>query len=123
SLRELPAGTKDARVTIHLLVNGQELAASRGPVILTLTDWEFFQHRQLSVPTLPRNHWLTLADLTKANGEVTLVVKANGQAVKSYKTQVTRGQIQRLARNALNTEPHSAFISPRFIDTARTSPV
>src|SRR6266550_4087157 len=118
SLRELPAGTKDARVTIHLLVNGQELAASRGPVILTLTDWEFFQHRQLSVPTLPRNHWLTLADLTKQNGEIALVVKANGQPIKTYKTQVKGGQLQRLPRNALDVEPHSTFISPRFVDTS-----
>jgi hypothetical protein len=123
SLREIPGSPKDAKVTIHLLVNGQELAASRGPVILSLTDWEFFQHRQLSVPTLPRNHWLTLADLTRQNGEVSLIVKANGQPVKSYKAQVRGGQIQRLPRNGLDTEPHTAFISPRFIDTSRTSPV
>jgi len=75
SLREIPGAPKDAKVTIHLLVNGQEFAASRGPVIPSLTDWEFFPHRQLSVPTLPRNHWLTLADLTKQDGEIALVVK------------------------------------------------
>ena len=121
SLRELPAGAKDARVTIHLLVNGQEVAASRGPVVLSLNDWEFFQHRQLSVPTLPRNHWLTLADITKKGGELTLVVKANGQPVKSYKTQVAGGQIQRLPQNRLDAEPHAAFISPRFVDTSARS--
>ena len=118
SLREIPGAAKNARVTIHLLVNGQELAASRGPVIPTLTDWEFFQHRQLSVPTLPRNHWLTLADLVKTNGEIALVVKANGQPIKTYKTRVSGGQIQRLPQNALNAEPHSGFISPRFIDVS-----
>ena len=123
SLREIPGSPKDAKVTIHLMVNGQELAASRGPVIPSLTDWEFFQHRQLSVPTLPRNHWLTLADLTKQNGEIALVVKANGQPIKTYKTQVKGGQIQRLPRSALDVEPHATFISPRFIDTSRTSPV
>jgi hypothetical protein len=121
SLRELPAGTKDARVTIHLLANGQELAASRGPVILSLNDWQFFQHRQLSVPTLPRNHWLTLADITKKGGELTLVVKANGQPVKSYKTRVAGGQIQRLPQNRLDAEPHAAFISPRFVDMSAGS--
>ncbi|MFL6209995.1 MAG: hypothetical protein ACJ74W_14150 [Pyrinomonadaceae bacterium] len=121
SLRELPAGTRAARVTIHLLVNGQEIAASRGPVIPSLTDWEFFEHRQLSVPTLPRNHWLTLADLTKRDGEVTLVVKANGQPVKSYKTRVAGGQLQRLPQNSLDAQPHAAFISPRFVDTSARS--
>lgn len=118
SLREIPGSPKDAKVTIHLLVNGQELAASRGPVIPSLTDWEFLQHRQLSVPTLPRNHWLTLADLTKQNGEIALVVKANGQPIKTYKTRVSGGQIQRLPQNALNADPHAGFISPRFIDTS-----
>ena len=101
-----------------LLVNGQEFAASRGPVIPSLTDWEFFPHRQLSVPTLPRNHWLTLADLTKQDGEIALVVKANGQPIKTYKTRVSGAQIQRLPQNALNAEPHAGFISPRFIDTS-----
>src|SRR5256714_4418149 len=118
SLREIPGAAKNARVTIHLLVNGKEMAASTGPVIPSLTDWEFTQHKQLSVPTLPRNHWLTLADLTKANGEIALVVKANGQPIKTYKTTVSGGQIQRLPRNALSVEPHAEFISPRFIDVS-----
>jgi hypothetical protein len=118
SLREIPGAPKDAKVTIHLLVNGQEFAASRGPVIPSLTDWEFFRHRQLSVPTMPRNHWLTLADLTKQDGEIALVVKANGQPIKTYKTRLSGGQIQRLPQNALNAEPHAGFISPRFIDTS-----
>ena len=100
---------------------GWEVAASTGPVIPSLTDWEFTKHRQLRVPTLPRNHWLTLADLVKTNGEIALVVKANGQPIKTYKTRVSGGQIQRLPRNALDVAPHSTFISPRFIDTSERS--
>src|SRR6185436_14629693 len=118
SLREIPGGAKDAKITLHLMVNGQEFAASRGPVILSSNDWQFFDHRQLSVPTMPRNHWLTLADLTKQNGPIALVVKANGQAVKTFKTTVSGGQIQRLPRNALSFEPRAEFISPRFIDVS-----
>ena len=121
SLREIPGAAKNARVTLHLLVNGKEIAARTDPVIPSLTDWEFTQHRQLSVPSLPRNHWLTLADLTKTNGEVALVVKANGQPIKTYKTQVSGGQLQRLPRNALSFEPHAEFISPRFIDVSAGS--
>jgi len=58
SLREIPGGA-NSRVTIHLLLNGKEFATSAGPVIPTLTDWQFIQHRQLSVPSVPRAHWLT----------------------------------------------------------------
>jgi hypothetical protein len=118
SLREIPGAAKNARVTIHLLVNGKEMAASAGPVIPTLTDWQFIQHRQLSVPGVPRNHWLTLADLTRTNGEVALVVKADGQSLKTYETRVSGGQLQRLPQNALAFEPHAGFVSPRFIDTS-----
>lgn len=122
SLRELPPGAKNARVTIHLLANGQEIAASRGPVVPTVNDWQFFQHQGLSMPTIPQNRWLTLGDMTKKDGELTLVVKANGQPVKSYRTRVSGGQLQRLPQNSLDAEPHTAFISPRFIDTSRQSP-
>lgn len=118
SLREIPSGAKGARVTLHLMANGKEIASRTDPVIPSLNDWEFTAHRQLSVPTLPRNHWLTLVDLTKLNGEIDVVVKANGQPIKTYKTQVSGGQLQRLPRNALSFEPHAEFIAPRFIDVS-----
>ena len=121
STTELPAGMKDPRVTIHLMVNGKEFAASRGPVVPDTVDWYFYAHKQLSVPTVPRQHWLTLSDLTKQNGEIALVVKANGQPIKTYKTTVSGGQIQSLARNALNFEPQAQWISPRFIDVSSGS--
>jgi hypothetical protein len=116
SLREMPA--KGARVTLHVMNNGKEIASRTDPVIPSVTDWEFHRHRQISVPTLPKNHWLTLADLTKLNGELAVVVKANGQPIKTYKTTVSGGQIQRLPQNGLNFEPHAQFISPRFIDVS-----
>ena len=100
STSELPAGMKQPPVTIHLLVNGKEIAASCGPVNPTTNDWYFNQHKELSVPTVPRNHWLTLVDITKTNGEVALVVKASGQPIKTYKARVTGGQLQRLPQNA-----------------------
>ena len=121
STSELPGGMKQGPVTLHLLVNGKEFAASRGPVVASTNDWYFFAHKQLSVPTMPRNHWLTLSDLTKQNGEIALVLKANGQAFKTYKTTVSGGQIQRLPHNALNFEPHAQWISPRFVDVSSGS--
>lgn len=121
SLREIPGAAKNAKVTLHLMANGKEIASRTDPVIPSLNDWEFTSHRQISVPSVPRNHWLTLADLTKLNGEIAVVVKANGQPIKTYKTQVSGGQIQRLPRNALTFEPHAEFISPRFIDVSAGS--
>jgi hypothetical protein len=118
SLREIPGASKNAKVTLHLMANGKEIAARTDPVIASLNDWQFIAHRQISVPSLPRNHWLTLADLSRLNGEIAVVVKADGQPIKTYKTTVSGGQVQPLARSALNFEPHAQFISPRFIDVS-----
>jgi hypothetical protein len=62
STRELPAGMKQPKVTVHFLVNGKEIAASRGPVVPDTLDWYFYERHQLYMPTLPKNRWLTLAD-------------------------------------------------------------
>jgi hypothetical protein len=120
SLRELPPGTKNPMVTLHLLYGGQEIAATRSPVVPTQTDWQFL-YQEFVLPATPVR-WMTLADLTKRDGEYTVVAKVNGKPFKSYKAEVRGGQLQRHPRNSLNTEPHTAFISPRLVDTsARTT--
>ena len=120
SLRELPPGTKNPMVTLHLLLGAQEIAATRSPVVPTQTDWQFL-YQEFVLPATPVR-WMTLADLTKRDGEYTVVAKVNGKPFKSYKAEVRGGQLQRHPRNSLNTEPHTNFISPRLVDTsARTS--
>lgn len=64
----------------------------------------------------PKQRWLALSDLTKQDGEIVMIVKANGQPIKSYKTRVVGGRLQTLERNRLDTEPRTAFISPRYVD-------
>lgn len=121
SLRELPAGTKNPMVTLHVLYGGQEIAATRSPVVPTQTDWQFLR-QEFHFPAEKQVRWMTMADLTKRDGEYTVVAKVNGKAFKSYKAEVKGGQLQRHPRNAMNMEPHTAFISPRQVDTSsRTS--
>lgn len=121
STRELPAGMTRPKVTVHVLHNGKEIAASRGPVVPDTLDWYFYERHELYMPTLPKNKWLTLADLTKLSGEIAFVVKANGQPVKTYKTQVSGGQLRGLEQSRLGYEPHASFISPRYVDLADRS--
>jgi len=121
STRELPAGVKAPKVTVHLMNGGKEIATTQGAVVPDTMDWYFYDYKQLSVPSQPRAHWMTLDDLQKLNGDVTVVLKANGTPFKTYKLTVAGGQVQRLTENALNHEPHAAFISPRFIDTGRSN--
>jgi hypothetical protein len=121
STRELPAGMKQPKVTVHVLANGKEIAASRGPVVPDTVDWYFYERHEMYMPTLPKNRWLTLADVVKQNGEIAVVVKANGQPIKTFKTPVQGGQLQRLDRNHLDFEPHTSFISPRYVDTTDSS--
>jgi hypothetical protein len=121
SLRELPPGTKNPMVTLHVLYGGQEIASTRSPVVPTQTDWQFLR-QEFHFPAEKVVRWMTLADLTKRDGEYTVVAKVNGQPFKSYKAEVKGGQLQRHPRNRLDMEPHTAFISPRQVDTSsRTS--
>jgi len=116
STQELPAGLKQPKVTLHLLANGEEIAASRAPVVPDTLDWYFYERKELIVEATPKQRWLALSDLTKQDGEIVMIVKANGQPIKSYKTRVVGGRLQTLERNRLDTEPRTAFISPRYVD-------
>ena len=116
STRELPAGLKQPKVTLHLLANGKEIATSRAPVVPDTLDWYFYERKELIVEATPKQRWLALSDLTKQDGEIAMIVKANGQPIKSYKTRVVGGRLQTLERNRLDTEPRTAFISPRYVD-------
>lgn len=116
STRELPSDMNRPKVTLHLLANGKEIATSRAPAIPDTLDWYFYERKELIVESTPKQRWLALSDLTKQDGEIVLMVKANGQTIKSYKTRVAGGRLQTLERNNLNTEPRTAFISPRFVD-------
>ena len=64
----------------------------------------------------PKQRWLALSDLTKQDGEIVKIVKANGQPIKSYKTRVVGGRLQTLERNRLDAQPRTLFISPRYVD-------
>lgn len=121
SLRELPTTMTNPRVTLHLLANGHEIAASSNPTVPSVNDWQFLQHRQLEVPSHPKRHWLTMADLAKISGQLTLVVKANGQRIKTYQTKIQNGRPQGLPQNQLNANPHTVYISPKFIDMSSGS--
>ena len=121
SLRELPPGTKNPMVTLHIMHGGQEIAATRSPVVVSQTDWQFF-YQEFHFPAEKQVRWMTLADLTKKDGEYTVVAKVNGKPFKSYKAEVRGGKLQRHPRNSLDTQPHTAFISPRLVDvSSRTS--
>jgi hypothetical protein len=119
SLRELPAGVKRPMVTVHLLLGGQEIATTRSPVVPDYYDWQFFKVELVQSKGVGAVQWLTFASLTKRDGELTVVVKANGQPVKSYRAQVRGGQPVRLMRNQMEVEPHTDFIATRLIDLSR----
>jgi hypothetical protein len=120
SLRELPAGTKERLVTVHIMRGGQEIASTRSPVVISQTDWQFF-YQEFHFPAEKQVRWMTLADLTKADGDYTVVAKVNGKPFKSYAAVVKGGQLQRHPRNSLDTNPHTDFISPRLVDTSSRS--
>jgi hypothetical protein len=119
SMRELPPGSNRPLVTLHILHGGQEVAATRSPVVPTQTDWQFL-YQEFVVPGTPVR-WMTLADLTKKDGEYTVVAKVGGKPFKSYRAEVRGGQLQRHPRNRMDASPHTDFISPRLVDVSSRS--
>lgn len=117
SLRELPPGTKNPLITVHIMNGGQEIASTRSPVVPSQTDWQMFR-QEFHFPAEPKVRWMTLPDLTKRDGVYTIVAKVNGKPFKSYRAEVRGGQLQRHPRNQLGFEPHIQFISPRQVDTS-----
>src|SRR5688500_14449739 len=122
SLRELPPGTSRNRplVTLHVMHGGQEIAATRSPVVLSQTDWQFF-NQEFHFPAEKQVRWMALADLTKRDGEYTVVAKVGGKPFKTYRAEVRGGKLQRDPRNSLDRQPHTDFISPRLVDTSTRS--
>jgi hypothetical protein len=98
------------KVTLHLMLNGKEVAASRSPVVPDYADWYFYERKELIMENKPKQKWLNLADLTKQDGELVMIVKAEGQTVKSYKTRIVGGKLQSLERTRLGFEPRTDFI-------------
>lgn len=123
SLRELPSAAGRQLCTIHLMQGGQEVAASNSPVVPSAHDWQFFTRELVEAKTAgkPTRQYLTKQALAAKDGEFTVVVKVNGQPVKSYRMQVKGGQIQTLGRSRLGHEPAADFVSPRLIDTSSGS--
>lgn len=122
SMRELPPGTSTNRplITLHIMYGGQEIAATRSPVVLSQTDWQLF-NQEFHFPAEKQVRWMTLADLTKKDGEYTIVAKVGGKPFKTYRAEVRGGQLQRHPRNSLDAQPHTDFISPRLVDTTSRS--
>lgn len=120
STSELPAGMARPKCTLHLVRGSQEVAVSDTAVVISSEDWMSFSKRLL----LPagagktRGPDLTLAALTKSDGDYSLVLKADGTPFKTYAVRVKGGQLQRLERCSLETKPHTDFISPRLVDTS-----
>ena len=54
STRELPPGLNRPKVTLHLLANGKEIAASRAPVVPDTLDWYFYERKELIVEATPK---------------------------------------------------------------------
>jgi hypothetical protein len=122
STRELPPGMTNPKVNVHLLLGAQEIGVTRSPLIPSYIDWSFFT-KELVMPAglAPGSpHYLTMADL-KRDGDYTVVLKANGQPIKSYKFHVKGGVVSRADASRLDFEPHTSFISPRFIDISAGS--
>ena len=119
SLRELPSPGKQPLCTIHFMQGAQEIAASNSAIVPSGYDWQYFKREVVTPrPAVGKQQYLTKRMLTAKDGNFTVVVKVNGQPIKSYPFSIKGGQIQAHERSRLGYEPRTDFISPRLVDTS-----
>lgn len=116
SVRELPRGMTNPAITIHLMDNYKEMAVSRGEIRLKNLDWRFFSS-ELVKTKKPGTEQMTMRELVKRDGVYLLIVKANGTPIKSFRLETKNGRLQRAEQSRIDFEPHTDFISPRFIES------
>lgn len=122
SLRELPIGLTNgmtnAAVTIHLLENFKEVAASREQLKVDQLDWQFMSAELARVKTRKAGtEHLTMRDLVERDRVYLLIVKANGTPIKSFTLETRGGRLLRVEQCRIGFEPHAEFIAPRFIES------
>lgn len=114
SLREIPgAAGKQQRASVHLLRGSEELAS--GGAIVSADNWLLFSFSLLK----PNRYPFTIEMLKAQDGNYTVVYKAEGKPIRSFRFQVKGGEIQRPERSQLGYSPRTDFLSPRIIATVR----
>ena len=119
-LREIPNGAKRPECTVHILRGSQEIGQSNVATICSETDWQHYRMEFITTGA-GQKEYLTLASITKKDGEYRVVLKAAGKQFRSHTFRVKGGAIVGLDRSSLDHRPHSEFISPRLIDITSAS--
>ena len=118
SLRELPPGSSDASISLHLFDEHKEIAKSRETLRLDSDDWQAFTTDLINLnPRARNNEQLTMTDLVARDATYLLIVEANGKPIKSYGVEVNNRRLQRVDQSRIDFEPHADFIAPRFIES------
>ncbi len=109
-----------AALTLSLRRDGEEVARSRSPFILSTRALAFFEDHELAKPGDGVTLWpFTAADLAAHDGRYELLLLADGAPLRTYVVTVEGGRIQPHPRSAMDYEPRADWLSPRLIKTAR----
>lgn len=110
---------KNAKVTVHLMKGNREIARSQNDVVVSDVNWRQFNCNLVTIEK--RSRQFTINDLTKENGNYSVVLKADGKPFKTYSFTVSGGRVNELPQNNLDYSPHENFIAPRVLDRSSGS--
>ena len=110
---------KNAKITVHLMKGNKEIARSRGEVVVSDVNWQEFNYNLVTVGKKFRQ--FTINDLTKENGNYSVVLRADGKPFKTYSFTVSGGKVKELPQNNLDYSPHEDFIASRVLDRSSGS--
>jgi hypothetical protein len=117
STRDVGGGKTRATCNVAIAKGGAAVATSL-EVVVTQANSQFLTARLLD-PAKNRN--FTKANLIAADGAYDVNIVCDGAAVRTYLLTVENGVIKPHPRSALDYQPHTRFLSPRFIDISSRS--
>ena len=117
-LGEIPKqGSKFPQATAKLYRGDEEIAAFKNKLTIAGETWRHYK-RELF---LPDRYVLSQEKLQSMDGDYRIVVESDGKAIKAFPLKVAGGKIQPHARTSFDTQPHTDYIVPKWIDRSSGS--
>lgn len=122
NVREIPkVDAKHPKANVRVLLNDELVALYKDSVSIAGTKWKR-HNRGLVTSEEPRGrHAFTLEKLLARDGAYTVVVEAGEREIKRFPLVVAGGKVQPHPRTSFDTEPHTDYVVPKFVDRSSGS--
>ncbi|MEM9387910.1 MAG: hypothetical protein AAGA68_22845 [Pseudomonadota bacterium] len=114
-------GSKPPKAQVRVLLDDEVVGLYKDPVSIAGSQWRRYR-RNLATPQSPvGNYAFTLEGLLAREGNYRFVVEVEERVVKSFPMTVSGGAVTPHPRTSFDTQPHTDYIVPKFVDRSSGS--